>query len=157
MVEGCTTSMREWLGLKHVLREGWVKAGVDSPESVAAHSWGMSILAMHLCPDNLNKMRVLEMCLVHDLPEVEVGDLTPHDDTSTKSEDEHNAMLNLAPQWIDLFEEYEAGKTEEAKFVKYLDKLDMALMARIYQEKQGLDLSEFIASARKVIGETNLK
>ena len=149
--------MREWLGLKHVLREGWVRAGVDSPESVAAHSWGMSILAMHLCPDDLDKMRVLEMCLVHDLPEVEVGDLTPHDDTSTKSKDEHNAMLKLAPQWIDLFEEYEAGITEEAKFVKYLDKLDMALMARIYENSQGLNLSEFIASAREVIGETNLK
>jgi len=149
--------MREWLGLKHVLREGWVRAGVESPESVAAHSWGMSILAMHLCPADLDKMRVLEMCLVHDLPEVEVGDLTPNDDTSTKSEDEHRAMERLAPQWLDLFEEYEAGLTEEAKFVKYLDKLDMALMARIYEDSQGLDLSGFIASARKVIGETNLK
>ena len=157
MLEGCTINMREWLSLKHVLREGWVRAGVNSPESVAAHSWGMSILAMHLCPDDLDKMRVLEMCLVHDLPEVEVGDLTPHDDTSTKSDDEHKAMLKLAPQWIDLFEEYEAGITEEAKFVKYLDKLDMALMARIYEDSQGLNLSEFIASAREVIGETNLK
>ena len=97
------------------------------------------------------------MCLVHDLPEVEVGDLTPHDDTSTKSEDEHRAMTRLAPQWLGLFEEYESQETEEAKFVKYLDKLDMALMARIYEDKQGLDLSEFIESARKVIGETNLK
>ena len=157
MVNRYTPNMREWLGLKHVLREGWVRAGVESPESVAAHSWGMSVLAMHLCPDELDKMRVLEMCLVHDLPEVEVGDLTPHDDTSTKSEDEHRAMERLAPHWLDLFEEYEAGLTEEAKFVKDLDKLDMALMARIYEDSQGLDLSEFIASARKVIGETNLK
>ena len=157
MVNRYTPNMREWLGLKHVLREGWVRAGVESPESVAAHSWGMSVLAMHLCPDELDKMRVLEMCLVHDLPEVEVGDLTPHDDTSTKNEDEHRAMERLAPHWLDLFEEYEAGLTEEAKFVKYLDKLDMALMARIYEDSQGLDLSEFIASARKVIGETNLK
>ena len=157
MVNRYTPYMREWLGLKHVLREGWVRAGVESPESVAAHSWGMSVLAMHLCPSDLDKMRVLEMCLVHDLPEVEVGDLTPHDDTSTKSEDEHRAMERLAPQWLDLFEEYEAGVTDEAKFVKYLDKLDMALMARIYEDSQSLDLSDFIASARKVIGETNLK
>ena len=152
-----TSRMREWLGLKDILRTGWVRAGVESPESVAAHSWGMSVLAMQLCPEYLDRMRVIEMCLVHDLPEVEVGDLTPHDDTSTKSEDEHRAMSRLAPQWLGLFEEYEAQETEEAKFVKYLDKLDMALMARIYEEKQGLDLSEFIESARKVIGETNLK
>ena len=157
MVNQYTTNMREWLSLKHVLREGWVRAGVESPESVAAHSWGMSVLAMHLCPENLDRMRVLEMCLVHDLPEIDVGDLTPHDDTSRKSEDEHLAMNRLAPQWIDLFEEYEAGLTEEAKFVKYLDKLDMALMARIYEDSQNLDLSEFIASAKEFIGETNLK
>ena len=117
----------------------------------------MSILAMHLCPEELDRMRVLEMCLVHDLPEVEVGDLTPHDDTSTKSQDEHAAMKSLAPQWLALFEEYEAQVTPEAKFVKHLDKLDMALMARIYEDSQGLDLSEFIASAREVIGETHLK
>ena len=139
--------MREWLGLKDILRTGWVRAGVDSPESVAAHSWGMSVLAMHLCPENLDRMRVIEMCLVHDLPEVEVGDLTPHDDTSTKSEDEHRAMTRLAPQWLDLFEEYEAQETEEAKFVKQLDKLDMGLQAMIYESKQGLDLSEFKSSA----------
>ena len=149
--------MREWLHLKHVLRTGWVRAGVESPESVAAHSWGMSILAMHLCLEGLDRMRVLEMCLVHDLPEVEVGDLTPHDDTSSKSQDEHAAMTRLAPQWLALFEEYEAQVTPESKFVKYLDKLDMALMARIYEDLQGLDLSEFVTSARAVIGETHLK
>ena len=157
MVSQHTVIMREWLHLKHILRTGWVRAGVDAPESVAAHSWGMSILAMHLCPEELDRIRVLEMCLVHDLPEVEVGDLTPHDDTSTKSQDEHAAMTRLAPQWLALFEEYEAQVTPEAKFVKHLDKLDMALMARIYEDSQGLDLSEFIASAREVIGETHLK
>ena len=60
--------------LKSVKREGWVRSGVEDPESVAAHSWGMAILAMHLCPENLNKMRVLEMSSVHDLPEIIVGD-----------------------------------------------------------------------------------
>lgn len=149
--------MREWLHLKQIPRTGWVRAGVDLPESVAAHSWGMSILAMHLCPEELDRMRVFELCIVHDLPEVIVGDLTPHDDTSSKSYDEHEAMKKLAPQWLDRFEEYEAQETAESKFVKYLDKLDMALMARLYEDSQGLDLSEFIQSAREVIGETNLK
>ena len=149
-------AMKEWLKLKSVNREGWLRAGVAKPESVAAHSWGMSILAMHLCPEDLDKMKVLEMCLVHDLPEIIVGDLTPHDDTSNKHEDEKNAMISLAPQWLNLFLEYEENATPESKFVKYLDKLDMALMARIYEDEQGLDLSEFIHSAREVIGETNL-
>ena len=148
--------MKDWLKLKSVAREGWIRAGIEQPESVAAHSWGMALLAMHLCPDELDRLRVIEMCLVHDLPEIIVGDLTPHDDLSNKKEDEYNAMKSLAPQWLDLFEEYEENASPESKFVKYLDKLDMALMAILYQEKFGLDLSEFILSARKVIGETNL-
>ena len=74
-----------YLGLKDVLRQGWVNAGVKAPESVAAHSWGMAILALKLCPPELNLERVLTLCLVHDLPEVVVGDLTPSDDRSTKA------------------------------------------------------------------------
>ena len=117
----------------------------------------MAILAMKNCPEELNRLRVIEMCIVHDLPEIVVGDLTPHDDVSNKAKDERNAMQELAPYWLDLFEEYEAGVTAEARFVKYLDKLDMALMARLYEDEQGLDLSEFITSAREVIGENNFE
>ncbi len=102
-------------------------------------------------------MRVIEMCLVHDLPEIEVGDLTPHDDLTNKFEDEKSAMEKLAPQWLELFLEYEQQDTPESRFVKYLDKLDMAVMARFYEEQQGLDLSEFIASARKYIGEKDFE
>ena len=143
--------LKEILGLKNVLRTGWVRSGVDSPESVAAHSWGMSMLALKLTPSHLNLERVLSMCIVHDVPEVRVGDLTPHDDTSTKAEDEHKAMQELAPEWVALLEEYEQGETPESKFVKQLDKLDMALQAEIYQEAYHLPLTEFIDSARKRI------
>ena len=54
----------------------------------------------------------------------------------------------MAPEWVDLFEEYEQGQTPEAKFVKQLDKLDMALQAEIYQADHGISLEEFIESAR---------
>ena len=149
--------LKEILGLKNVLRAGWVRAGIESPESVAAHSWGMSMLALKLAPKELDLARVLSLCIVHDIPEVRVGDLTPHDDTSTKAEDELNAMKEMAPEWVGLFEEYEQGKTPEAKFVKQLDKLDMALQAEIYQSKFDIPLSEFIESARLRIDDEVLK
>lgn len=149
--------LKEILGLKNVLRTGWVRSGVKSPESVAAHSWGMSMLALKLTPANLDLQRVLSMCIVHDVPEVRVGDLTPHDDTSTKSEDELKAMQALAPEWVALLEEYEQGQTPEAKFVKQLDKLDMALQAEIYQTDQGISLEEFIESARGKIEDEELQ
>ena len=149
--------LKEILGLKNVLRAGWVRAGIKSPESVAAHSWGMSMLALKLAPKELDLARVLSLCIVHDIPEVRVGDLTPHDDTSTKAEDELNAMTEMAPEWVGLFEEYEQGKTPEAKFVKQLDKLDMALQAEIYQSEFDIPLNEFIESARLRIGDEVLK
>lgn len=149
--------LKEILGLKNVLRTGWVRTGVQTPESVAAHSWGMSMLALKLTPSHLNLQRVLSMCIVHDVPEVRVGDLTPHDDTSTKVEDELKAMQALAPEWVALLEEYEQGQTPEAKFVKQLDKLDMALQAEIYQTAQGISLEEFIESAREKIENEELQ
>jgi 5'-deoxynucleotidase YfbR-like HD superfamily hydrolase len=149
--------LKEILGLKNVLRAGWVKAGITSPESVAAHSWGMSMLALKLAPKELNLARVLSLCIVHDIPEVRVGDLTPHDDTSTKAQDELKAKTEMAPEWVGLFEEYEQGQTPEAKFVKQLDKLDMALQAEIYQAEFGISLEEFIESARLRIDDEVLK
>ena len=149
--------LKEILGLKDVLRAGWVRAGIESPESVAAHSWGMSMLALKLAPKELNLARVLSLCIVHDIPEVRVGDLTPHDDTSNKAQDELRAMTEMAPEWVGLFEEYEQGQTPEAKFVKQLDKLDMALQAEIYQTKFGISLDEFIESARLRIEDEVLK
>ncbi len=155
--QGMDESVLEWLHLKNVTRAGWVRAGVEQPESVAAHSWGMSLLALKLCPDDLDLSKVLSLCLIHDLPEVRVGDLTPHDDCSTKAEDERAAMLEMAPFWVDLFDEYEAGNTPEARFVKQLDKLDMGLQAIVYQRQQDVSLEEFLQSAKKRIADPSLQ
>ena len=149
-------NLREILRLKNIGRAGWIRAGVEHPESVAAHSWGMSMLALKLTPPHLDLVRVLSLCIVHDIPEVRVGDLTPHDDTTNKARDEHNAMIELAPEWLSLFEEYEAGQTQEAKFVKQLDKLDMALQAENYQDDYEMSLDEFIESARQRIVDEEL-
>ena len=145
-----------YLGLKDVVRHGWVNAGVQGPESVAAHSWGMAVLALKLCPKEINLEHVLKLCLVHDLPEVVVGDLTPDDDRTTKAEDERAAMEQLAPEWVALFDEYESQSSPESVFVRSLDKLDMALQAAVYSDRTGIDLSSFVESARKTLGDHEL-
>ena len=146
----------DYLALKQLPRTGWVRSNVENPESVAAHSWGMAILALRLAPKDIDLTKVLSMCLVHDLPEVIVGDLTPHDDVRNKAELEHSAMKELAPDWLALFEEYEAGESREARFVKQIDKLDMGLQAMLYQNEQGLDLGEFLFSAKAKISDADL-
>ena len=134
----------EALGLKDVVRAGWIRAGVKQPESVAAHSWGMAMLATQLCPEHLNLQRVLELCILHDVAEVIVGDITPDDgiETSEKHRLEMDAIRKMGIDAEEVFTEYEQQVTEESQFVRYLDKLDMALQAEIY-EGQGLDLNEF--------------
>ena len=106
-------------------RTGWVRAGVES-ESVGAHSWGMA-LSPYVCVLSISISQGPLVCLVHDVAEIVVGDLTPHD--AIKGQEKHEleraGMLKIAPQWIELFDEYEQGTSEEAQFVKTMDKLDM--------------------------------
>ena len=137
-------ALKEALGLKDVVRAGWIRAGVQNPESVAAHSWGMALLATQLCPEDLNLQRVLELCILHDIAEVHVGDITPHDNVPVeeKHRRETEAIQRMGIEAADAFAEYEAQQTAESRFVRYLDKLDMALQAEKYEE-QNLDLSEF--------------
>ena len=137
-------ALMEALGLKHVVRAGWIRAGVENPESVAAHSWGMAMLATQICPEELNLQRVLELCILHDIAEIHVGDITPHDNVPQERKHllESEAIQRMGIDAESAFSEYEEQVTPEAKFVRYLDKLDMALQAEIY-ESQNLDLSEF--------------
>ena len=140
----------EALKLKSLPRTGWLRAGIENPESVAAHSWGVAWLCMVLCPNDLNKLKVLEMALIHDLAEVRIGDITPYDgiDVAEKHKMESAAFVEMTEQLCnrqhlrDLWNEQSA----EADFVKQMDKLDMALQA---QEYGGLE--EFIDSALQVL------
>ena len=67
--------------LKEVPRTGWLDRGIppEETESVADHSFGVALLAWLLAPDELDRARVVELALLHDLAESTVGDATPYD------------------------------------------------------------------------------
>jgi putative hydrolases of HD superfamily len=138
------------LALKDVQRAGWVRVGITQPESVAAHSWGMLLLASVLTPSGLNKERIFLMCITHDLPEIEAGDITPFDNIS-KSEKQKlesqaaDKILSNRPVLFEAWNEYMENITPESQFVHALDKLDMALQAKRYSSIANTD--EFIKSA----------
>jgi len=93
------------------------------------------------------------MAVVHDLAEVRVGDITPEDGI-TKEQKHHIEMdaihnMGVTERTRTLFAEYEAHETAEAQFVRFLDKLDMALQAERY-ERAGLDLPQFKEEAAKL-------
>jgi putative hydrolase of HD superfamily len=142
--------------LKQVARAGWVLRGLSNVESVADHSWRMAVMAMTLSPSEHSAKRI-KMALVHDLAELIVGDLTPEDNVpkAEKQRLEREAMVKICraegsgaafEEILELWEEYEAGESEDAKFLKDIDKLEMILQADEYERNQGADLQEFFDS-----------
>lgn len=149
----------EVLALKALDRAGWLRAGIVRPESVASHSWGVAWLALVLCPDELDRERVLAYAIVHDLPEVRVGDITPQDGLSAqeKAAREHAAMRALGrdlPRIRALWEAYERQEDAESRFVRQLDRLDMALQAVAYADRA--DTTEFFESAERFVDDPRL-
>lgn len=152
----------EAIQLKELARAGWVRRSIDDPESVAAHSWGVAWLVLALLPEHLDLGRALTYAVLHDLPEVTVGDLTPHDAVphDDKVRRERDAMHELAgssPRGAALaasWDDYERGVDAEARFVRQLDRLDMALQAVRYAQRapdRREALIEFVQSAARVV------
>lgn len=141
--------------LKRVDRAGWKRVGIEAPESVAAHSYGVALAALLLAPADVDREKLLAMALLHDLAEIEVGDITPYDGISREEKHarERAAMSRLLaarPDLLALWEEAEAGTSEEARLLHALDKLDMDVMAERYAE-DGFDTAQFRASAKRAI------
>ncbi len=149
------TALDAALTLKEVARAGWVRVGIASPESVAAHSYGVAWLVLALCPPGVDRGRALAIAVLHDLAEARVGDITPHDGVprEEKRRREEEAMAHTlaalphAPELLALWREYEDGSTPEGRFVKACDRLDMGLQAKRYAAS-GADTAEILASAR---------
>ena len=149
-------------GLKTTKRTGWVMREVPDPESVADHSWRITLMAMVAAfSDGVNTDKCIKMALVHDLAEAAVGDITPH--CGVSDTDKHQMELDaivkmtrmLGPSMgsediLSLWKEYEEGTSEEAKLVKDMDKLEMILQAQEYEAdgKNGKSLDQFFTSTR---------
>jgi putative hydrolase of HD superfamily len=142
----------EAMGLKSVDRAGWTRIGVTHPESVAAHSWGVALAVLLRCPPDLDRHKLLVMAVLHDLAEVRVGDITPHEGVAReeKHRRERAAMADLLahrPDLLAVWDEAEAGVSPEARFLKEMDRTDMGVQAERYMT-QGMDVSEFLEATR---------
>ena len=103
-------------------------------ESVAEHSWRISLMALllrHEFPE-LDIDKVVDMCLIHDLGECFTGDIPAFikTDSDRQTEDSllHQWVVSLPPEvskdLAALYEEMDAQQTGEAKLYKALDKLE---------------------------------
>jgi putative hydrolase of HD superfamily len=165
-----TTAYFQLQHSKQLYRQGWLRAGLEPAqcESVADHSHGVALLCRLLLGlpeyDSLDPLKVAALAALHDAGEVYAGDLTPahHVAPAEKERRERQAIRQIfgplagGERYVALWEEYAAHSSPEARFVSQVDKLEMALQAVIYH-RQGIDVAEFIASARQVISDPPLQ
>ena len=145
--------------LKTLKRTGWVRSGVELPESDSDHMHRAAMCAM-LIPDEpgLDKSKCIKMALTHDVCECLAGDYTPSCPITKqeKSKLERQALVDLGaclgeshplgPELLALWEEYEQGTSREALYVKDIDKFEMIVQADEYERSQGLRLDQFFES-----------
>jgi putative hydrolases of HD superfamily len=128
--------------LKFEMRHSWLSNGRQ--ESVAEHTWRVGLMAVLLEPyieERMDMAKLLKMIMIHDLVEAEARDVPAFDtlyDEERKEQKrlaEHAAMENIEAmleeaQGSDLRElwmEFEAKETFEAKVANALDKLEAQL------------------------------
>lgn len=156
--------------LKTLFRQGWLKRGIPESkcESVADHCF-LTVITAYLIAERdfpeLDLTKVLKLAIIHEIGEVYVGDITPVDGVSEeeKYKQEREAVKSVFSElddgngYLNLWEEFEAGETPEASFVKQIDKLEMALQAYNYKQHGYDRMDEFLDSTARVMQDDRLK
>lgn len=147
---------------KFIKRSGWLSHDIDEVESMADHSFRLALIAMLFgCVDEkVDITKMIKMALIHDLPEIITGDITPKNNI-TKEEKrklELDALEEVFGKFPcfnnikDLLIEFENGSSNEALYLKDLDKLEMIIQAVDYKRMNpNLTLDEFIEYAESRI------
>lgn len=106
-------------------------------ESVAEHSWRISLMAMLITGEfpEADMDKVIRMCLIHDLGEAFTGDIPTFEKTAADTRKEDNVLLNwvktlpedVREEFTALLAEMNALETREAKIYKALDKMEAVI------------------------------
>lgn len=148
--------------LKSIPRKGWQeKLGLESPESVADHSYVTAFMAtVYADIMGLDALRITRMSLMHDLAESITGDITPDSmPASEKAERESKAMSvilemfpkEVRPKYEEAWDAYCRADSAEAVLLKQIDKLEMAMQARRYSHSTKGDITPFLYLARQKV------
>ena len=125
---------------KNIFRQTHI-SGHGRNENDAEHAWHMAIMAYLLreySNEPIDITRVMLMCLVHDVVEIDAGDTYAYDTEGKKTqkareEAAKERLYSMLPddqkeELMTIFEEFEAGETPEAKFARAMDNLQPLLL-----------------------------
>ncbi|PKY92284.1 HD domain-containing protein [Facklamia hominis] len=121
-------------------------------ENDAEHAWHMAVMA-YVLRDYANEPvdvgKLLIMCLIHDIVEIEAGDTYAYDEAGKKTQAEREAaardklfgMLpaDQAAELADLFDEFDEGKSPEARFANAMDNLQPLILNHSNGGKDWID------------------
>ncbi len=146
--------------LKRLDRTGWTLRGLpNGTESVAAHSFGVSVTAMLLADRcvaqgvTVDIEKVLRIALLHDWAEVRVGDMprtaTLYFGAAARKQAETAAFTDVVSgvdgsgPYRSLYDDYEQRQSLEARLVKAADVLDLLIEVLALERAGACGLDEF--------------
>lgn len=152
--------------LKRLDRTGWTLRGLpNGTESVASHSFGVSVTAMLLADKfaaqgiEVNSEKVLRIALLHDWAEVRVGDMprtaTLYFGSEARKLAETAAFLDVVDTvdsdatYAGLYADYERRESLEARLVKAADIIDLLIQVYALERAGARGLDEFWEVAEK--------
>ena len=125
---------------KNILRQTHL-TGYTRQENDAEHAWHMAIMIYLLkecANEEFDVTKAMMMALIHDIVEIDAGDTYAYDVENKKTQEERERkaaerIFGILPEEQQkelkgLFEEFEAGETKEAKFVRAMDNLQPLLL-----------------------------
>lgn len=138
--------------LKEVFRRSYL-LDLSRKENDAEHSWHLAVMALLLqeyaAEPDIDLLRVMKMVLVHDLVEIDAGDVFIYDEEGAilKAERERAAADRIfallpddqATEIRGLWEEFEAHRSPEARFAHAIDRLEPLLLNCFTQGKAWLE------------------
>ena len=126
--------------VKNIFRQTHL-SGHGRNENDAEHSWHMAVMAYVLreyANEEVDIAKVMLMCLIHDIVEIDAGDTYAYDEKNllTQKEREDAAkerIFSILPaeqkeELIALFDEFEAYETPESKFAHVMDNLQPLML-----------------------------
>ncbi|RJL23232.1 HD domain-containing protein [Bailinhaonella thermotolerans] len=142
--------------LKRFPRTGWHTAGVPTPESVADHSWRVSVIAAVLAAmEGADPQRAALLAVWHDSQETRTTDLphlakryvTPVPAETVTAAQARRVPAPVREMITGAVAEYEAGETPEARCARDADRLDCLLQAREYEEQGHRNVQPWIETS----------
>lgn len=146
---------------KNIFRQTHL-SGHGRRENDAEHAWHMAVMAYLLreyANEEIDITKVMLMCLIHDIVEIEAGDTYAYDEEEKKTQKlredvAKEKLYSMLPEdqkqeFTALFDEFEECQTAEAKFARAMDNLQPLLLNN---SNDGADWREHQVTAEQVYG-----